>query len=507
MTQGKVYLVGAGPGDPGLITLKGKDCIQASDVLIYDYLASPALLSYASPDVEIIYVGKKEGTHTLPQSEINRLIVQKALEGRVVTRLKGGDPFVFGRGGEEAEALTAHGIPFEVVPGVTSGVAAAAYAGIPITHRNLTSTMAFVTGHEHPDKETSNISWECLARGIGTLVFFMGVKNLPDIVKQLVRHGRPAATPVALVRWGTTPRQVTVTGTLENIVERVREAGLKAPAIIIVGEVVSLRDTLKWFEGRPLMGKTIVVTRARAQASDLVFRLEALGADCFECPTIRMAPPEDTGLLDAAIENISTYHWLIFTSVNGVSAFFDRFFALGRDVRALGHVRTATVGPATAERLLSYGVRSDLMPDSFRGEAVAAAFAKEDIQGKHVLLPRAARARDVIPRELAGMGAVVSDVPAYRTIQDRRNVDRLMDLLRERRADLITFTSSSTAKNFRALFTREEFTALAAGVPVAAIGPITADTARSLGFRMDLVAEEFTIPGLCDAVSKYFQAE
>jgi len=506
MTQGKVYLVGAGPGDPGLFTLKGKECIRASDVLIYDYLASPALLSYASPDVEIIYVGKKEGTHTLPQADINKLIVQKALEGHVVTRLKGGDPFVFGRGGEEAEALTAKGIPFEVVPGVTSGVAAAAYAGIPITHRDLTSTMAFVTGHEHPDKETSNVNWPCLAKGIGTLVFFMGVKNLPDIVKQLVRHGRPAATPVALVRWGTTPRQLTVTGTLENIVERVRTAGLKAPAIIIVGEVVKLRETLKWFEGRPLMGKTIVVTRARAQASDLVFRLEALGADCFECPTIRMAPPEDTEALDSAIDNISTYHWLIFTSVNGVTAFFDRFFALGRDVRALGHIRTATVGPATAERLFSYGVRSDLMPDSFRGEAVAAAFAKEDIQGKHILLPRAAKARAVIPLELAKMGAVVSDVPAYQTIRDHRNVDRLMDLLRAKRADLITFTSSSTAKNFKALFNDEAFETLAADIPVAAIGPITADTAVSLGFRLDLVAEEYTIPGLCSAVLKYFQA-
>jgi uroporphyrinogen III methyltransferase/synthase len=369
----------------------------------------------------------------------------------------------------------------------------------------MTSTMAFVTGHEHPDKETSNISWECLAKGIGTLVFFMGVKNLPEIVKQLTKNGRSATTPVALVRWGTTPRQMTVTGTLENIVERVRTAGLKAPAVIIVGEVVKLRDSLKWFEGRPLMGKTIVVTRARAQASDLVFRLESLGADCFECPTIRVAPPEDTGPLDAAIENISTYHWLIFTSVNGVTAFFDRFFALGRDVRALGHIRTATVGPATAAKLLSYGVRSDIVPDNYRGEAVAAAFAGEDIQGKHILLPRAAQARPVIPNELAKMGAMVSDVPTYRTIQDKRNVDRLMDLLKEKRADLITFTSSSTAKNFRALFTDDAFKALTAEVPVAAIGPITADTARSLGFRMDLVAEEFTIPGLCDAVLGYFK--
>jgi len=505
MTKGKVYLVGAGPGDPGLITTKGIKCIESSDVLIYDYLASPALLSYASPDVEIIYVGKKEGTHTLPQEKINQLIVEKALEGRVVTRLKGGDPFIFGRGGEEAEALTAQGITFEVVPGVTSGVAAAAYAGIPITHRSLTSTVAFVTGHERPDKETSNINWACLAKGIGTLVFFMGVKNLPDIVRQLTAHGRPSDTPVALVRWGTTPRQLTVSGTLENIVEKVKAAGLKAPAIIIVGEVVGLRPTLKWFEGRPLMGKTIIVTRARAQASDFVHRLEALGADCFECPTIRVAPPEDFSLLDQAIGKIHEYQWVVFTSVNGVTAFFERLFSLGMDTRAMGHIRTASVGPATAEKLLSYGFKSDIVPSNYRGEAVVEAFAKEDLLDKYVLLPGATEARPVIPRELAKMGAMVSDVPAYRTVQDKRNVDRLMDLLREKRADMITFTSSSTAKNFRSLFTREEFETLAADIPVAAIGPITADTAGSLGMRVDLVAEEFTIPGLCEAVLKYFR--
>jgi uroporphyrinogen III methyltransferase/synthase len=507
MTKSKVYLVGAGPGDPGLITAKGIKCIESSDVLIYDYLASPALLSYASPDVEIIYVGKKEGTHTLPQEKINQLIVDKALEGHTVTRLKGGDPFIFGRGGEEAEALAARGIPFEVVPGVTSGVAAAAYAGIPITHRGMTSTVAFVTGHEHPDKETSNVNWACLAKGIGTLVFFMGVKNLPDIVNQLIKNGRPAVTPVALVRWGTTPRQFTVSGILENIVEKVKAAGLRAPAIIIVGEVVSLRETLKWFEGRPLMGKTIVVTRARAQASDLVHRLEALGADCFECPTIRVAPPENFTALDQAIEAIDTYHYVIFTSVNGVTAFFDRLFTLGMDARSLGHLRTASVGPATAEKLLSYGFKSDIVPSNYRGEAIVEAFSREDIQGKRILLPRAAQARPVIPRELSKMGAHVSDAPAYQTVQDHRNVDRLMDLLREKRADMITFTSSSTAKNFKALFPGEDFNTLAADVPVAAIGPITADTAKSLGMQVDLVADEFTIPGLCDAVLNYFQAE
>lgn len=507
MKKGKVYLVGAGPGDPGLITVKGIKCIEAADVLIYDYLASPALLSLASPEVAVIYVGKKEGTHTLPQDEINRLIVQKALEGKTVTRLKGGDPFIFGRGGEEAEALTVHDIPFEIVPGVTSAIAAAAYAGIPVTHRNLTSTLAFVTGHENPAKETSNIDWQSLARGIGTLVFFMGVKNLPHIVAKLMAHGKPPSTPVALVRWGTTPRQVTVTGTLETIVQEVAKAGLKAPAIIIVGEVVGLRPALKWYEGRPLMGKTIVVTRARKQASDLVSRLSDLGADCFECPTIRIEPLKDSGALDRAIRNISTYHWLVFTSVNAVSAFFNRLFALGKDARVLGHIRTAAIGPATADALLSYGFISDIVPDNYRGESVVAAFAEANIQGKYILLPRAEEARPVIPVELSKMGALVEDLAVYRTVQDRRNVDRLVDLLKEKRADMITFTSSSTAKNFKALFEPNEFHALTAHIPVAAIGPVTANTAESLGMKVALTAESYTIPGLCDAVLKYFHPE
>jgi uroporphyrinogen III methyltransferase / synthase len=507
MTKGKVYLVGAGPGDPGLITVKGMRCIETADVLIYDYLASPALLSFAPPGVDLIYVGKKEGTHTLPQEQINRLIVEKALEGNIVTRLKGGDPFVFGRGGEEAEALTAHGISFEIVPGVTSAIAAAAYAGIPVTHRGLTSTLAFVTGHENPAKETSNIDWQSLARGIGTLIFFMGVKNLPHIVRQLTTHGKPSSTPVALGRWGTTPRQQTVIGTLETIVQEVKAAGLKAPAIIIVGEVVSLRPSLKWFEGRPLMGKTIVVTRAREQASDLVSRLSDLGADCFECPTIKVMPPEDVAPLDRAIRNISTYHWLIFTSVNAVSAFFERLFALGNDARALGHIRTAAIGPATADKLLAYGIGSDIVPENYQGESVAVAFAGEDVRGKHILLPRAEEARPVIPRELSKMGALVKEVTVYRTLQDRRNVDQLMDLLKERRTDMITFTSSSTAKNFKALFTPDDFKTLTADVPVAAIGPVTADTATALGMKVALTAESYTIPGLCDAILNYYRSE
>jgi len=324
--KGKAYLVGAGPGDPGLITVKGLECIKKADVLIYDFLASSILLKYASENAEIIYVGKKGSHHTFSQDYINALIIEKTKGGKTVTRLKGGDPFIFGRGGEEAEVLIRAGIPFEIVPGVTSAIAVPAYAGIPLTHRKFTSTLAFVTGHEDPTKEKSNIDWESLAKGIGTIVFLMGVKNLSRIADRLMSHDMDPDTQVALVRWGTTAKQMTVTGTLENIAERVKAAGLKAPAIIIVGHVVKFRETMKWFEDRPLMGRHIVVTRARDQASELVKRLFNLGAECIECPTIKTVPPENTTPLDTAIDHLSSYEWLIFTSVNGVNFFFNRLF-------------------------------------------------------------------------------------------------------------------------------------------------------------------------------------
>jgi uroporphyrinogen III methyltransferase/synthase len=499
-----VYLVGAGPGDPGLITVKGRECLAAADVIIYDYLAAPSLLKHAAPAAERIYVGKKGGDHTLPQEEINALIVAKARENKIVARLKGGDPFVFGRGGEEAEVLAEAGIPFEIVPGVTSAVAAAAYAGIPLSHRKLTATIAFVTGHEDPAKEESGIDWAALARGIGTLVFFMGVKNLPRIVRELTGHGRSPQTPVALVRWGTTAEQVTVSGTLADIVARVQQAGLKAPAIIVVGEVVGLRDRLQWFERRPLFGKRIVVTRTREQASDLVWALSALGADCFEFPTIRIAPPDDAGPLDRALAELETFDWIVFTSVNGVSWFFKRLFDSGRDVRAMGHLRTATIGPATAERLKSYGLASDLLPESYRAEAIVAAFRGQDVAGRAVLLPRAQEARLVLPQELTAMGAFVRDVAAYKTEPASADCRALIARLEARSVDLITFTSSSTVKNFKALLPDGRFAELTARVAAACIGPVTAATARELGLDVRIEARTYTIPGLCDAILAYY---
>jgi uroporphyrinogen III methyltransferase/synthase len=503
-SKGKVYLVGAGPGDPELITVKGLKCIEKSDVIIYDYLASKMLLEYSRNKAELIYVGKKGGNHTLSQDGINSLIIEKAQKGAIVTRLKGGDPFIFGRGGEEAEVLIQAGIPFEIIPGVTSAIAAPAYAGIPLTHRKFTSTVAFVTGHEDPNKEDSGIDWSAIAKGMGTLVFLMGVKNLPHITEQLMSNGMLPDTPVALIRWGTTPKQVTVTGTLDTIVERVKTAGLKAPAIIVIGHVVSLRETMKWFENRPLMGKRIVVTRAREQASELVKQLSELGAECLEFPTIEVVPPNDWKPLDAAIENLSLYDWLIFTSVNGVTFFFERLFSNNKDLRALNNLRTAAIGPATAKRLFEFGLRSDIIPDSYRAESIVESFRKEPIKDKRILLPRAKEARPILPEELKRMGAIVDEIAAYCTKEIRDNADNLLQQLEDRAIDMITFTSSSTVKNFKALIPKEKFEFLLKGVAIASIGPITADTAKKLGFEVHVTAESYTIPGLCKAIEHYF---
>jgi len=504
-TNGHVYLVGAVPGDPGLISLKGNACMEKVDVLVYAYLASSYLLAYAREGAEQIYVGKKGGDHTLKQNEINQLLVEKAGKGLTVARLKGGDPFIFGRGGEEVETLIEAGISYDIVPGVTSAIAAAAYAGIPLTHRKYTSTLAFITGHEDPEKASSRIDWQALATGIGTLVFFMGVKNLPHIVEQLTRHGMPSETLIALIRWGTTTRQETVTGRLGNIVQKVEEAGLKAPAIIVVGDVVELRETMQWFENKPLMGKRIVVTRAREQASDLLQLLNAAGAACLECPTIQIAPPDDWELLDRAIKSLSEYHWLVFTSVNGVGFFFKRLFELGKDVRALHQIQTACIGPATEKRLKDFGLTCDILPESYRAESVVEAFKSQALAGKKILLPRAREARLILPEELSSMGADVNEIPVYVTRIAEDNTATLLAGLEEQRIDCVTFTSSSTVRNFKKLIPKASFKQLMASVTVACIGPVTADTARDLGFDVHLVAGTYTIPGLVDALIGHYE--
>ncbi|WP_022664569.1 uroporphyrinogen-III C-methyltransferase [Desulfospira joergensenii] len=502
---GKVYLIGAGPGDPGLLTIKAKECIEEADVVVYDYLASPFLLEYAARDAQVIYVGKKGGDHTLTQDKINQLLVDKAKQGLSVARLKGGDPFVFGRGGEEAQELLSHGVSYEVVPGVTSAISAPAYAGIPVTHRDHTSFVSFITGHEDPTKETSSMQWDLFARSNATLVFLMGVKNLENIANRLMENGKPADTPVALVRWGTTSRQQTVTGTLETIVDRVRKAGLKSPAIIVVGHVVSLRDELAWFDRKPLFGKRIVITRARAQASDLVSRLNRLGAHCIEIPTIQIQTPEDISPMEEAIARIKDYQWLVFTSVNGVKFFFDTLFAMGKDVRTLGHLKFACIGPVTKERLADFGIISDILPETFRAESVVEAFTGQDIKGKKVLLPRARLARTVLPEELAKMGALVDEVTAYETLLDDSGREPLITMLKDKEIHAVTFTSSSTVSNFMSLLTKEDGPGLLKDVSIASIGPITSDTARSLGLEPDIEADPYTIPGLVDALLDHYR--
>jgi len=502
---GTVYLIGAGPGDPGLLTIRAKECIESADVVVYDYLASPFLLEYARKEAEIIYVGKKGGDHTLTQDKINLLLVDKAKQGLSVARLKGGDPFVFGRGGEEAQLLLEHGVQYEVIPGVTSAIAAPAYAGIPVTHRDHTSFVSFITGHENPDKKDSSMQWDIFAKSNATLVFLMGVKNLGNIVKNLVANGKPADTPVALVRWGTTSRQQTVTGTLETIVEVVEKAGLKSPAIIVVGHVVSLREELAWFDKKPLFGKRIVITRARAQASGLVSQLTKLGAQCLEIPTIQIIPSADTAPLKTAIDHLKDYDWLVLTSVNGVKFFFDTLFAMGKDVRALGHLKFACIGPVTKERLADYGIISDILPETYRAESVVDAFSSMDMQGKKVLLPRAKVARTILPEELGKMGAVVDEVTAYETILSDDGKEKLISLLTDKEIDAVTFTSSSTVTNFMSLLESRNAAELLKGVTIASIGPITSDRARSFGIEPDLEADPFTIPGLVDALLTYYE--
>lgn len=504
MTNGKVYLVGAGPGDYKLITVKGQECIAAADCIVYDRLADDRLLACARPDVELIYVGKASSDHTLRQEDINTLLVAKAKEGKTVVRLKGGDPFVFGRGGEEALELVAAGIPFEVMPGVTSAVAVPAYAGIPVTHRGIATSFAVVTGHEDPAKTESSIRWDKLALGADTLVFLMGVENLPYITAKLIEHGRPPATPAAVIRWGTKPEQEVLVTTLDSAASDVAARGLKPPAVFLVGEVAALRDRLAWFDKRPLFGKTVLVTRARDQASVLTAALEELGATCLEAPAIKIVPPESWAPLDNAIGRLAAYDWLIFTSVNGVDHFFARLEAAGLDSRALGGRKVAAIGVATAERLRSRGILADVVPAEFRAEGVVAALEGLVKPGMKVLIPRAAVARDLLPDKLREMGAAVDVATAYRTVSGGSDGSDLAAKLAAGAVDLVTFTSSSTVTNLLDIL-GQDGPALVAKAKVACIGPVTASTCIEKGIKPDLVAEEFTIAGLVAAIGNLYK--
>lgn len=506
---GKVYLVGAGPGDPGLITVRGMELLKKAEVVIYDYLANPKLLGHAPEDAEFIYVGKKGGAkHSHTQDEINALLVKKVAEGKLVVRLKGGDPFIFGRGGEELEVMYNQGLAFEVVPGVTSATAAATYAGIPITHRSYTSTVAFLTGHEDPTKPESGVDWKKLATGAGTLVVYMGIKNLPIIVDKMLAFGRAPDTPVAVVRWASTPQQQSVVGTLENIAQAVKDAAITAPALIVIGEVVSLRDKLDWYEKRPLFHKRILVTRTRRQASALVAALEEQGANCLECSTIRIEPLENYDEIDNELDRLSEYHWVLFTSVNGVKYFFKRLYAKGMDSRDLKGPALACVGKATADYLSQYGICADLIPEDFIAEGLAKSLLDQGVEGRNILIPRARKGREYLPETLRGAGAQVVVVPVYENIPEDAEGAIVREELAKGTIDMLTFTSSSTVTNFIALLgieNKEELQQFLAGVKIAVIGPITAKTAANSGLNVDVQAEEYTIPKLVDAIIDYYQ--
>ena len=503
MAKGKVYLVGGGPGDPGLITLRGIECLQQADLVLYDRLINPALLRHARPGAEVVYVGKAAGGHALSQQGINDLLVARAQAGDTVVRLKGGDPFVFGRGGEEALALVEAGVPFEVVPGISSSIAAPAYAGIPVTHRNLASSFAVITGHEDPTKPDSSLHWEHLAKGVDTLVFLMGLENLPLIVEQLVANGRPPETPIALVRWGTWARQETLTGTLSDIQDKLQGRAFSPPVATIVGPTVPLREQIAWFDNRPLSGVRVLVTRAREQASQLAAQLAALGAEPVEAPAIEIAEPDDYAPLDEALRGMNRYRWVVFTSANGVQAVFRRLQAMGKDSRALAHTRIAAVGPGTAAALRERSVEPDLIPDAYLTEAVAEALIRQGVKDTHILLPRADIATELLAQRLTEAGALLTEVTAYRTVQAGELDPEVAQLLAAGQIDIVTFASASTVRNLVALLGGN--TAALARCRIASIGPVTTEAARAAGLSVDIEAVEHTIPGLVAAIKETWE--
>ena len=503
---GTVYLVGAGPGDPGLLTLRGGELLVLADAIVYDALANPALLAMASVgererDVELHDVGKRGGaSESARQDDINALLVQLAKDGKRVVRLKGGDPFVFGRGSEEAEALAAAGVPFEVVPGVTAGIAAPAYAGIPVTHRGLSTSVTFVTGHEDPLKEKNTVDWSALARAGGTIVLYMGVKSLPRIASTLMGAGMPGDTPAAAVRWGTYAHQQTVTATVSTLADEIQRAGLEAPVITVIGPVVSLRDTISWFDRRPLFGKRILVTRAQAQASTLSELLAVEGADVAEMPATKIESTDGSDV-DAAVSRLTGYQWVVFTSQNAVRVFWDALRRHGLDSRALGSSKVAAVGPATAESLLDHGIAVDLSPERFVAEALLDALRERtDVRGSRVLYAAAEGARDVLPQGLSDLGASVDRVNLYRSIQDGAGADDVRARLLHGDVDLVTFTSASAVR----AFVNSVGDDAAKRAKAASIGPVTSEAIRAAGLEIAVEADVATMSGLVDAICDHY---
>lgn len=491
--MGKVYLVGAGPGDAKLITVRGLELIKQADVIIYDFLANKDLLASARENAEIIYVGKQASRHELPQAKINALIAQKAKENEIIVRLKGGDPFIFGRGGEEALHLAEQGIEFEIVPGVTSAIAVPAYAGIPLTHREYASTVAFITGHEDEAKTASTIPWKELAGGPDTLVFLMGMKNLKDISRKLIEGGRNADTQACVIQWGTLPHQKVVTGALRDIDVIVKKEGLKPPGIIVVGDVVRLRDHLQWFEKRPFFGMKVVVTRAPHQSRGLGDLLTKKGAQVIYCPTIDITPIEPNDALSKVIDHLKDYFCIILTSPNGAFIFLEHLFRKGKDARTLNGVRLLPIGPATASLLESKGLLPDYMPQTFTSEGIVELLKGLPLEGKRFLLPRAEEAPDLIAEYIRKHGGVCDVIPIYKTSLPQKPAPLV------EKPHIITFTSSSTVTNFITLYGKE----ILLETLVASIGPVTAETLEKHGVPVHIQAETYDIPGLVEAIQTY----
>jgi len=494
-------LVGAGPGDLGLVTLRAKQCVEEADVLIYDALSSAAILQWARPEVEKVFVGKRAKNHAMPQDEINSLIVERTKQGKKVVRLKGGDPLIFGRGGEEARELSEAGVTFEFVPGISSSIAGPAYAGIPVTHRDHCSQLTIFTGHEDPTKEESSIDYEKIAAAPGTKVFLMGVARLRAITESLVASGASADTPIALVRWATTGRQKTIEGTLETIADIAEKADFKSPAVAVIGDVVRERAHINWFEERPLFGKRIVVTRTRDQAGRLSRELGEFGADVLELPTIRVEAPDDRDAFAEGVAHAHEYDWLVFTSPNGVEKFFDAFFSIYEDARSLGNPRIAVIGQGTAAKLKEYRFGVDLLPKEFVAEGLVEAFKEHSVENLTVLWVRAQDARDVIFKGLIEQGAIVDECPAYKTVAETSDPTGAAGRLESEGADLITFTSASTVDNFFKLELEWP-----AGCSAGSIGPVTSAALRAHGVEPAFEAKKHDIPGLVEGVLKWSKA-
>ena len=504
---GKVYITGAGPGDPALVTVKAVEILKSADVVVYDLLANDALLEYAPKGIELIYVGKNGGDESANQIEINKLLSKKARQGKTVLRLKGGDPFLFGRGAEECERLAADGIDFEVIPGVTSVVAVPAYAGISLTHRDYSSSVTVISGHRGAVLKRTDEEWSSLASASKTIVILMGRRNLKLIAEKLMNSGMSPDTPVALVRDGTTSAQQTITGPVKSIAALATKAKVETPVMIVIGDVVSLRDSINWFETRPLFAKRILVTRTLEQAGSFLKVLSDRGATPVSFPTIKITPPDSFKDLDRAIKRLESYDWIIFTSVNGVKHFFSRLKKLGLDVRELKGVMICAIGPMTARAVLEENITVDLTPKEFIAEAVISALSKEGIKGKKFLLPRATEAREVIPKEIKKHGGKIKVAYAYKTVAPRKRAREIKEEFLAGRIDVVTFTSSSTVTNFVNIIGKRNLTEMLKGVKIACIGPVTADTAKGFGIEVDIMPKTYTIDGLTAEMERYYSTD